>query len=68
MARSFEDASITKPAEMPAPLAMPFVRQAGWLSITAGVLFLIAQIVMATFDQRLNLEGWRLMEWCSAWR
>jgi hypothetical protein len=57
MAGSFEHASTTKPAEMPAPLAMPFVRQAGWLSIAAGALFLIAQIVMVTFDQRLNLEA-----------
>ena len=39
----------------PAPGA-PFVRHAGWLSIAAGALFLIAQTVMSTFDQRLNLE------------
>jgi hypothetical protein len=38
------------------PLVGPFVRHAGWLSIAAGSLFLIAQIVMSTFDQRLNLE------------
>ena len=40
----------------PAPGA-PFVRHAGWLSIAAGALFLIAQTVMSTFDQRLNLEA-----------
>ncbi len=40
----------------PAPGA-PFVRHAGWLSIAAGALFLIAQTVMSTFDQRLNLES-----------
>jgi hypothetical protein len=34
----------------------PFVRQAGWLSVAAGALFLLAQTVMWTFDQRLNLE------------
>jgi hypothetical protein len=56
MAPSFEHVSFTKPAEMSAPPATPSVRHAGWLSITAGVLFLIAQMVMATFDQRLNLE------------
>jgi hypothetical protein len=39
-----------------APPAWPFVRQAGWLSIAAGVIFLIAQIVMWMFDQRMNLE------------
>jgi uncharacterized protein with PQ loop repeat len=38
------------------PLVGPFARHAGWLSIAAGSLFLIAQIVMSTFDQRLNLE------------
>jgi hypothetical protein len=41
----------------PAPLVAPFVRHAGWLSITAGALFLIAQTAMWTFDQRLNLEA-----------
>ena len=35
---------------------MPLVRHAGWLSITAGALFLIAQTVMWTFDQSQNLE------------
>ena len=40
---------------VPTPKA-PFVRHAGWLSITAGALFLIAQIVMWTFDQHLNLK------------
>jgi hypothetical protein len=40
----------------PAPGA-PFVRHAGWLSIAAGALILIAQTVMSTFDQRLNLEA-----------
>jgi len=39
----------------PTPAA-PFVRYAGWLSITAGALLLIAQIVMWTFDQGQNLE------------
>jgi hypothetical protein len=55
MAQSFEQVPVTKPAEVTAPPA-PFVRHAGWLSITAGLLFLIAQTVMSTFDQRLNLE------------
>jgi hypothetical protein len=36
--------------------AVRIARSAGWLSITAGGLFLIAQSVMWTFDQRLNLE------------
>jgi hypothetical protein len=39
----------------PTPAA-PFARYAGWLSITAGALFLIAQIMMWTFDQGQNLE------------
>ena len=56
MAPPFEQASVTKPGEVTAPAAMPFARHAGWLSIAAGLLFLIAQTVMATFDQRLNLE------------
>ena len=56
MAQSFEQVPYTKPAEVTAPPAAPFVRHAGWLSITAGVLFLIAQTVISTFDQRLNLE------------
>jgi hypothetical protein len=38
------------------PDAWPFVRHAGWLSITAGVVFLIAQTVMWTFGQRMNPE------------
>jgi len=36
--------------------AAPFTRSAGWLSLTAGALFLIAQAVMATFDQTMNLD------------
>jgi len=39
-----------------APAAWPFVRQAGWLSIMAGLLFVVAQAVMWTFDQRMNVE------------
>ena len=39
-----------------APGGWPFVRRAGSLSITAGALFLISQVVMWTFDQRMNLE------------
>jgi uncharacterized membrane protein len=35
---------------------LPLAQHAGWLSITAGALFLAAQTVMWTFDQRLNLE------------
>jgi hypothetical protein len=31
-------------------------RSAGWLSVTAGALFVAAQTIMWTFDQRLNLE------------
>src|SRR4249919_2908723 len=31
-------------------------RRTGWLSIATGSLFLIAQIAMWTFDQRLNLD------------
>jgi hypothetical protein len=56
MPQPFEDVSSTKPDEVIAPPAGPFVRHAGWLCIAAGVLFLVAQIVMWTFDQRLNLE------------
>ncbi|HEX6760842.1 MAG TPA: hypothetical protein VF086_20890 [Propionibacteriaceae bacterium] len=44
------------PRLSPAPSEAPFVRHAGWLSIAAGVLFLIAQTVMWTFDQSQNLE------------
>jgi hypothetical protein len=36
--------------------AAPFARSAGWLSLTAGTLFLAAQAVMVTFDQAMNLE------------
>ena len=36
--------------------ATPFARSAGWLSLTAGALFLVAQAVMATFDQAMNLD------------
>lgn len=36
--------------------AAPFTRSAGWLSLTAGALFLVAQAVMATFDQAMNLD------------
>lgn len=36
----------------PAP---PFSRRAGWLSLTAGALFVVAQVVMWSFDQRLNV-------------
>jgi hypothetical protein len=39
-----------------APPVWPFVRQAGGLSIAAGVLILIAQITMWQFDQRINPE------------
>jgi hypothetical protein len=56
MAQSFEQVPYTKSAEVTALPAASFVRHAGWLSITAGVLFLIAQTVMSTFDQRLNME------------
>lgn len=56
MPQPFEDVSSIKPDEVIAPPAGPFVRHAGWLCIAAGVLFLVAQIVMWTFDQRLNLE------------
>jgi hypothetical protein len=41
---------------LPGESVGPFVRYAGWLSIAAGALFLIAQTMMSTFDQRLNLE------------
>jgi hypothetical protein len=34
----------------------PFARSAGWLCLTAGALFLVAQAVMATFDQVMNLD------------
>jgi hypothetical protein len=44
------------PRLSPAPLDAPFIRQAGWLCIAAGALFLIAQIVMVTFDQTHNLQ------------
>jgi hypothetical protein len=57
MAQSSEQVPFTKPAEVTATLAAPLMRHAGWLSITAGVLFLIAQTVMLAFDQRLNLEA-----------
>jgi hypothetical protein len=40
----------------PSDQRTPFVRHAGWLCIAAGALFLIAQIVMLTFDQSQNLE------------
>jgi hypothetical protein len=33
------------------PAGGPFARSAGWLSLTAGGLFLVAQAVTATFDQ-----------------
>jgi hypothetical protein len=36
--------------------AAPFARSAGWLSLTAGGLFLVAQAVMTTFDQTMNLD------------
>jgi hypothetical protein len=36
--------------------AAPFARSAGWLSLTAGALFLVAQAVMATFDQAMDLD------------
>jgi hypothetical protein len=39
--------------------AAPFRPACGWLSITAGVLFLVAQVVMWTVDQRLNLDAAR---------
>ena len=39
-----------------ASVGWPFVRHAGWLCVAAGVLFLIAQIVMWTFEQSMNLE------------
>jgi hypothetical protein len=38
------------------PVLWPFLRHAGWLSIAAGVVFVIAQTVMWTFDQRMNPE------------
>jgi hypothetical protein len=44
------------PRLAPARPDAPFVRHAGWLCIAAGALFLIAQIVMLTFDQSQNLE------------
>src|SRR5512132_3192508 len=56
MPKPFEDVSSAKPDEVLAPPAGPFVRHAGWLCIAAGVLFLVAQTVMWTFDQQLNLE------------
>ncbi len=37
------------------PPAAPFSRHAGWLSLTAGALFIGAQVVMWSFDQRLNV-------------
>ena len=49
--------SIGSPPLSPAPVVAPFLRHAGWLSIAAGGLFLVAQTVMWTFDQRLNLES-----------
>jgi hypothetical protein len=39
-----------------APVDAPFVRHAGSLCIAAGVLFLISQTVMFTFDQSQNLK------------
>jgi hypothetical protein len=36
--------------------AAPFARSAGWLSLTAGALFVAGQAVMATFDQTMNLD------------
>jgi hypothetical protein len=44
------------PRHSPAPSDAPFVRHAGWLSIVAGALFLIAQTMMWTFDQSQNVE------------
>ena len=44
------------PRLSPAPLDAPFARHAGWLCVAAGGLFLIAQTVMLTFDQRMNLD------------
>jgi hypothetical protein len=41
-------------ASKPPPPA-PFSRYAGWLSLTAGALFIVAQVVMWSFDQRLNV-------------
>ena len=38
------------------PPAWPFVRHAGWICIAVGVLFVIAQIALWTFDQRMNVE------------
>ena len=38
------------------PPPVRYTRSTAWLSITAGVLFLVAQTVMWTFDQQLNLD------------
>jgi hypothetical protein len=63
--RLLREPSGQQPDQRPRPSTaspgFPFVRQAGWLSIMAGALFLIAQTVMWTFDQEGNLEaGWTL--------
>jgi hypothetical protein len=54
------DTAATQPGQQlrssSVPVLWPFVRHAGWLSITAGVVFLLAQAVMSTFDQTMNLE------------
>ena len=48
--------SMGSPRLSPVPIVASFARHAGWLSTTAGALFLIAQTVMWTFDQSQNLE------------
>jgi hypothetical protein len=58
--RLLREPSGQQPEQRPRPSTassgFPFVRQAGWLSIAAGALFLIAQTVMWTFDQQGNLD------------
>jgi hypothetical protein len=44
------------PSSMSRPPAVRVGRSAGWLSIASGALFVVAQTIMWTFDQRLNLE------------
>jgi hypothetical protein len=48
----------TSPHAAPEPRpAAPFSRHAGWLSLAAGALFVAAQVVMWSFDQRLNIAA-----------
>src|SRR4029450_8064931 len=58
--RLLREPSGQQPEQRPRPSTassgFPFVRQAGWLSIAAGALFLIAPTGMWTFDQQGNLD------------